>query len=114
MVQCVSTLSIVTTHHEGTRQHQMLRTTPNIHGHECRQMREGERDGIDYHFVSKATFQQWIAADELFEHALVYGQYKGIPKKQVLDALANGSDVVLRLDVQVCPLALALMIFFCF
>lgn len=63
-------------------------------------MREGEQDGVDYHFVSKAQFEQWIADDELFEHALVYGQYKGIPKSSVLGPLANGQDVVLRLDVQ--------------
>ena len=66
----------------------------------CREMRAGERDGVDYHFVSKAQFEQWIAAGELLEHAEVYGQYKGIPRAQVLDALARGADVVLRLDVQ--------------
>lgn len=63
-------------------------------------MREGERDGVDYHFVSKQQFEQWIADDELFEHALVYGQYKGIPKSSVLGPLSKGQDVVLRLDVQ--------------
>ena len=63
-------------------------------------MRVGERDGVAYHFVSKSQFEQWIADDELFEHALVYGQYKGIPKSSVLAPLAAGQDVVLRLDVQ--------------
>lgn len=63
-------------------------------------MRAGERDGVDYHFVSKAQFEAWIAEGELLEHANVYGQYKGIPRAQVLDALARGTDVVLRLDVQ--------------
>ena len=41
-----------------------------------------------------------IERDELFEHALVYDQYKGIPKQRVQDALASGKDVVMRLDVQ--------------
>jgi guanylate kinase len=41
-----------------------------------------------------------IALDELLEHARVYGQYKGIPKQQVREALASGKDVVMRLDVQ--------------
>ena len=64
-------------------------------------MRAGERDGVDYQFVSKEQFEDWIANDQLLEHAVVYGQYKGIPRTQITDALSRGSDVVLRLDVQV-------------
>ena len=41
-----------------------------------------------------------IDEDELIEHAIVYGDYKGIPKKQVREALTSGKDVVMRLDVQ--------------
>jgi guanylate kinase len=41
-----------------------------------------------------------IEADELLEYALVYNDYKGIPKQQVRDALASGKDVVMRIDVQ--------------
>jgi guanylate kinase len=41
-----------------------------------------------------------IEADELIEYAIVYGDYKGIPKQQVREALASGKDVVLRIDVQ--------------
>ncbi|OQA15227.1 MAG: Guanylate kinase [Chloroflexi bacterium ADurb.Bin360] len=41
-----------------------------------------------------------IREDALIEHALVYGQYKGVPKQQVREALASGKDVVMRLDVQ--------------
>lgn len=65
-----------------------------------RPMRPGERHGVDYLFVSRPEFDSLIARDELLEHALVYGEYKGIPKSQVRDALAEGHDVVLRLDVQ--------------
>eukprot|EP00803_Ostreobium_quekettii_P005371 evm.model.scf_2012.2 EVM.evm.TU.scf_2012.2 scf_2012:27642-29870(-) len=36
----------------------------------------------------------------MLEHAVVYGEYKGVPRQQVDDALAKGTDVVLRLDVQ--------------
>jgi len=43
---------------------------------------------------------QMIAEDELLEYAVVYGQYKGIPKKHIRAALARGTDVVLRVDVQ--------------
>ncbi len=62
--------------------------------------REGEVDGVDYFFVSKEKFEEMIACDALIEHALVYGEYKGIPKDQVRQALASGKDVVMRLDVQ--------------
>lgn len=62
--------------------------------------RPGEIDGVDYHFVSQATFTDLIERGELLEHALVYGQYKGIPKAGVRAALASGQDVMLRIDVQ--------------
>jgi len=62
--------------------------------------RPGERHGIDYFFVSPDDFTQMIREDELLEHAIVYGQYKGIPKQQVREALASGNDVIMRLDVQ--------------
>lgn len=65
-----------------------------------RGMRPGERDGVDYFFVSRQQFEAWIAAGRLLEHAVVYGEYKGIPRAQVEDALARGTDVVLRVDVQ--------------
>jgi guanylate kinase len=62
--------------------------------------RQGEVQGVDYFFVSPETFERLIAEDALLEYALVYEQYKGIPKQQVRDALASGQDVVMRLDVQ--------------
>lgn len=49
----------------------------------CRPKRPGEVDGIDYFFVSKEQFEEWIRSDQLVEWALVYGEYKGIPKAQV-------------------------------
>lgn len=66
----------------------------------CRAMRPNEVDGIDYIFVTKEKFESWIKADELLEHALVYGEYKGILRSQIAHALANKQDVILRLDVQ--------------
>lgn len=62
--------------------------------------RPGEVHGEDYIFVSQEKFEGMIANGELLEHAIVYGQYKGIPKSQIQQALASGSDVVMRLDVQ--------------
>jgi guanylate kinase len=65
-----------------------------------RGIRPGERDGYDYHFVTTELFEELIRDDELIEWAVVYGQYKGVPKYEVRQALASGKDVVLRLDVQ--------------
>jgi len=65
-----------------------------------RPRRADEVDGVDYIFVSKSFFADMMQADELLEHSLVYGDYKGIPKKQVRDAIASGKDVLMRVDVQ--------------
>jgi guanylate kinase len=65
-----------------------------------RSRRAGERDGIDYHFVTVGEFAEMIDNNELIEHAVVYGDYKGIPKKHVREALASGQDVIMRIDVQ--------------
>jgi len=65
-----------------------------------RPQRPGEVHGRDYYFVSRDEFTTMLEQGELLEHALVYGDYKGIPKAQVRQALASGQDVILRLDVQ--------------
>ena len=65
-----------------------------------RPQRANEVHGRDYWFVSKDEFARMIDEDELIEHAIVYGDYKGIPKQQVREALTSGMDVVMRIDVQ--------------
>jgi len=65
-----------------------------------REKRETEVHGSDYLFLSEDEFARMIEDDELIEYAIVYGDYKGIPKAQVREALASGKDVVMRLDVQ--------------
>jgi guanylate kinase len=65
-----------------------------------RDRRPGEIDGQDYHFITIERFAQMIEQKELLEHAVVYGDYKGIPKSEVRKGLASGLDVVLRVDVQ--------------
>jgi guanylate kinase len=65
-----------------------------------RAMRPAEQHGVDYFFYSKDEFARMIEEDELLEYAIVYNDFKGIPKQQVRDALASGMDVVMRLDVQ--------------
>jgi guanylate kinase len=65
-----------------------------------RPRRSNEVNGKDYFFVSKEEFARMIEEDELIEYAVVYGDYKGIPKQQVREALSSGKDVVMRVDVQ--------------
>jgi guanylate kinase len=65
-----------------------------------RPIRANEVDGVDYHFISMGEFAEMIDKGELLEYAVVYGDYKGIPKKHVRAALASGQDVIMRIDVQ--------------
>jgi guanylate kinase len=65
-----------------------------------RPRRPTEKDGVDYHFISMGEFAEMIDNGELLEYAIVYGDYKGIPKKHVRSALASGKDVIMRIDVQ--------------
>ncbi len=65
-----------------------------------RPRRENEVHGKDYFFLSKDEFARMIEAHELIEYAYVYNDYKGIPKKQIREALATGQDVIMRVDVQ--------------
>ncbi|MDM8526803.1 guanylate kinase [Anaerolineales bacterium HSG24] len=65
-----------------------------------RPQRLGEVDGVDYFFISMTEFSKMIEQGELLEYAVVYGDYKGIPKAQVRHALDSGKDVIMRIDVQ--------------
>ena len=65
-----------------------------------RKPREGERDGVNHHFLDRTEFERMIAAGELLEYANVYGNYYGVPRSQVRTALAQGKHVLLRVDVQ--------------
>ncbi len=65
-----------------------------------RPIRPGEVHGRDYYFVSMGEFAEMIEQGELLEYAVVYGDYKGIPKKHLREALASGQDVIMRIDVQ--------------
>jgi guanylate kinase len=65
-----------------------------------RSPRPGEVHGVDYFFFTTETFLEMKQAGELLEHAIVYGQNKGIPKQQVREALDSGKDVIIRVDVQ--------------
>ena len=62
--------------------------------------RGGEKDGIDYHFLDRATFEGRVAVGEFLEHAEVYGNRYGTLKSAVMDRLGAGVDVLLSVDVQ--------------
>ena len=65
-----------------------------------RPKRAGEKDGVNYHFLSQKQFQQMIDEDQLLEWANVYGNYYGVPKAQVTSALSNGVDTIVKVDIQ--------------
>ncbi|XP_057956387.1 guanylate kinase 2, chloroplastic/mitochondrial-like [Malania oleifera] len=65
-----------------------------------RAKRLGEVDGKDYFFVSKEEFLSMVDRDELLESALVYGDYKRVPKPHISEYMSKGYDIVLRVDIQ--------------
>jgi guanylate kinase len=62
--------------------------------------RPGEREGVDYFFVTEEKFREMIAADEFYEYADVHGELKGTPKREIRKALEGGVDMVLEVDYQ--------------
>ena len=62
--------------------------------------RPREKEGVDYHFVSHQEFQQLIDKGQLLEWANVYGNYYGVPKAEISQALSKGIDVIVKVDVQ--------------
>jgi len=64
-----------------------------------RDMREGEKEGEKYNFISKERFEGMIANDELLEYNVYVGNYYGTPKAPVVAAVENGNDVIIEVDV---------------
>ncbi|MCG7200858.1 guanylate kinase [Marinobacter pelagius] len=82
---------------------EMLRNDENLGvsiSHTTRPMREGERDGVNYHFVSRDEFEAMIARGDFLEHADVFGNYYGTSQVWVRETLARGEDVILEIDWQ--------------
>lgn len=65
-----------------------------------RNPRQSEENGKDYHFLSLLEFRRMVDAKEFLEYAEVHGNYYGTPRKWVEDTLSEGTDVVLKIDVQ--------------
>ena len=62
--------------------------------------RRDERQGVDYHFLSREEFQRKIEAGDFIEHARVYGDFKGLERRELEAPLTKGEDVLIRTDLQ--------------
>lgn len=68
--------------------------------HTTRPRRDGEADGVDYHFVDAEAFEAMVAAGEFLEHARVFGNAYGTARSSVEEQLGAGTDVILEIDWQ--------------
>lgn len=68
--------------------------------HTTRPMREGENNGVNYHFVAREEFEAMINRGDFLEHADVFGNYYGTSQVWVREMLASGRDVILEIDWQ--------------
>ena len=65
-----------------------------------RSPRPGEKDGVDYHFLTQQQFDQMVEEDGLLEHAGYVDHCYGTPRKYVEEAIAAGKDVILEIELQ--------------
>ena len=65
-----------------------------------RKIRPGENNGIDYIFLSAKKFKEAINAKEFIEWSEVYGNFYGVPRDQIDEALADGKNAIVKIDVQ--------------
>ncbi len=65
-----------------------------------RPRRDKERNNVDYHFVSTERFQEMIEHKEFLEWANVYGNWYGVPKQPLKQALAKRQDIIVKVDIQ--------------
>ena len=81
----------------------LLKNMPDIKAsisHTTRPMRPGEKEGINYHFVSEETFLSLINKEAFLEHAQVFNHFYGTSKEWVEKTLSEGIDVILEIDWQ--------------
>ena len=68
--------------------------------HTTRQPRPGEKNGVNYHFVTEDDFIHMLTCNLFLEHAQVYDHYYGTSQKLLLERLHTGTDVILEIDWQ--------------
>ena len=81
----------------------LLERRPNVYfsvSATTRDPRPGELDGIHYHFMDVDSFRKWIAMDQFLEYAEYVGNFYGTPKRFVDEAMEQGKDVILDIEVQ--------------
>ena len=81
----------------------LLEKRPNVYfsvSATTRDPRPGELDGIHYHFMDVDSFRKWIAMDQFLEYAEYVGNFYGTPKRCVDEAMDQGKDVILDIEVQ--------------
>ena len=61
--------------------------------------REGEEDGLDYHFLTVERFRELLAEDAFLEHAEVHGNYYGTLRRPIEEVLGEGNSMILDIDV---------------
>jgi len=78
---------------------QLTDIQPSV-SHTTRKMRQGEVDGVDYHFISEESFKLKKEAGDFLESARVFDHYYGTSKSSVNETLENGTDIILEIDWQ--------------
>lgn len=68
--------------------------------HTTRAKREGEQDGVDYHFIEKVVFEKMVEDSAFLEHAQVFDNYYGTAVANIEAKLKQGEDVILEIDWQ--------------
>ncbi len=68
--------------------------------HTTREPREGEIDGVNYHFVDTDRFEAMVEGGEFFEYATVFGNMYGTSRQRIEEQLEKGKDVILEIDWQ--------------
>ena len=81
----------------------LLERRPNVYfsvSATTRAPRPGELDGVHYHFMDVDSFRKWIAKEQFLEYAEYVGNFYGTPKRYVDEAMEQGKDVILDIEVQ--------------
>lgn len=88
---------------KGTVVSRLLETDPTLYfsvSATTRAPRAGEADGVHYHFLTRERFQEWIDAGDFLEHAQFVGNFYGTPRRYVDEAMDQGRDVLLDIEIQ--------------
>ena len=104
---------------KGTVNSHLLRTGEYVYSISAttRAPRPGEEHGVNYYFITREEFEKRIAADEMLEYTEYCGNYYGTPKKEALEVLESGKNLILEIEVEgamnvkrVCPDAVLIML----